>query len=102
MKFIPLFKHIKILPEQITNTVKMVERADGTKVPIVMGDRSKDEKMKAVNKGKIVESSSDLPHCGKDSVIIYYPFTACKVIEDEIEYHVIHERDVMGYMDEVS
>ena len=97
MKFIPLFEHIKVEPDQVTNEAKKVGNTT-----IYMPDRSMDEKIKAINKGKIVESASKLPHLEKGTVVVYYPFAANKIKENEIEYHVIHERDVMGYMSEVS
>jgi len=102
MKFNPVSGHIRVLPEAISNTAKVVEMADGTKKEIFMGDRSKDEKVKAVHKGAIQETSCQAPHLQVGKIIIYYPFSANKIIENEVEYHVIHERDVMGYMSEVS
>lgn len=99
-KFFPKSGHIKILPKKVEEVAKTVERADGSKVQIVMTDRSRDEKIKAVNQGQVKASASNEYKEGDE--VVYYPFSANKFLEDEIEYHIIHERDVMGLLSEVS
>lgn len=101
-KFFPKHGHIKVLPKEITAVAKKVTREDGTEVDLVMGDRSIDEKKKAVNQGTINETASnDADYC-KGAEVVYYPFAANDFIEDEIKYHIIHERDVLGHIIEVS
>ena len=62
-----------------------------------MGDHSVDLQIKAVNEGTVVVSSSKNYSVGQH--LIYYPFSPNKVTIDEKNYHVIHERDVMGIVE---
>jgi co-chaperonin GroES (HSP10) len=98
MKFVPVAQHIMIKPEEITNTLKKVQTEGGREIEILMGDRSKDLAIKAVNKGKIVRSSSKLYKKGQ--VLVYYPFSPNKLDVEGIEHHIIHERDVMGIVED--
>lgn len=92
-KFMPRQGHLKILPKEITDVAKKV----GDKM-IYMPDRSKDEKIKAVNQGTIKETSSLDPLYHKGAEVVYYPFSANKFAENETEYHIIHEKDIMGVL----
>lgn len=101
MNFVPVEGHILIRPAEITEVVKTITREDGKKVEILQSYHSADIAMKAVNKGTVIASSSKNPLYGVDKLLIYYPFSPNKIKleEDDKEYHVIHERDVMGYVE---
>ena len=98
MNFVPVNGHILIEPEEITNAAKVVKRDDGSTATILQGDRSKDLAKKAVNKGKVVATSSNDPNYVVGSNLVYYPFCPNKILMEDKEYDVIHERDVMGYV----
>ena len=101
-KFKPRNGHIMILPKVVEAVAKKVSRDDGSTAEIIMTDRTRDEKIKAVNQGTVNRTSSSDPNYQEGSELVYYPFSANKFIEDEVEYHIIHEKDVMGYLSEVS
>jgi len=96
-KFKPVNLHILIKPEQITNTIKQVKTDDGRTVDLQIGDRSRELMIKAVNKGEVVESGSADYKIGQ--VLVYYPFSPNKINLDDKEFHVIHEKDVMGIVE---
>ena len=98
MKFIPKAGHILIFPEEINDAAKIVKRDDGTEIRILHHDRTKELAMKAVNKGAVVATSSIDPDYSVGKTLVYYPYCPNKIVIDEKEYHVIHERDVMGYV----
>lgn len=98
MNFIPKNGHILLVPEEIQSAVKTIKRDDGSTATILQGDRSKDLAMKAVNKGTVEATSSVDPDYSIGSILVYYPFSPNKIVIEDKEYHVIHERDVMGYV----
>lgn len=99
MKFIPTNLHILIKPEEINDTAKEVQVEGGGTKRIFLHERAVDLKIKAVNKGTVVESNSTLYENGQ--VLVYYPYSSNKILieEGKPEYHVIHERDVMGIVE---
>lgn len=98
MNFVPKAGHIFLEPEEIKDAVKSIKRDDGKMVTILQTDRSKDIAIKAVNKGIVRATSSADPDYQIGAILVYYPFSPNKITMDEKEYHVIHERDVMGYV----
>jgi co-chaperonin GroES (HSP10) len=94
MNFIPSKGHILIKPKEITEAVKKVKTEDGREVNLLMSDHSKDLKIKAVNEGTVITSASDFYKTGEH--LVYYPFSPNKINLEEVEHHIIHERDVMG------
>lgn len=94
MNFKPTNQHILIFPEEITEVAKKITREDGVVVELLQGDRTRDLKIKAVNKGTVIRSSSEQYKEGQ--ILVYYPYSPNKLDIEEKEYHVIHERDVMG------
>ena len=96
-KFKPVNLHILIKPEEITDTIRTVNTDSGKQVKLLIGDRSRELMIKAVNKGEVVESGSEAYKIGQ--VLVYYPFSPNKINLDDKEFHVIHEKDVMGIVE---
>ena len=98
-KFHPLFEHLFIEPEAVTNEASEVETEAGKKVIIYKTDRVRADERKGLNKGKIIESSSAKAELKKGMTIISYPYSANEVKDGDEIYHIVHERDVMGWVE---
>lgn len=99
--FTPDNDHILIEPEQITDVAKEIKGDDGVVRKIFMNDHTVDKIVAAVNKGRVMASSSKR-YSIIDTILVYYPFSANKIKIDEKDYHVIHERDVMGKVEVIE